>query len=298
MRSEYAEDYLILNMRVKFFNDLYSQFTKKTRHTHPPHGAAGKSEASRRYKHPRKKFYNYTEVFLNMELYTIWERIKENKRKRLGPCSNCPLGAPGWVGSNWEPLLLEPEHPESIGVMVVTEGPNRKADKKHLISMANHPTFTFLYALFRGKFEPCGEFANAYWTHVRKCFVNGRKGDGFRAISRCKPYLLEEIRALKPKLIVSVGGKALNTLFNRRGGVNLKKAFESQVGGVFDTLDIDGFSCEVSVVPHPSGLSRFWNKPPQKTANILNNIMKKIEATLKENIKKTSDTFVSSGTED
>ena len=216
-----------------------------------------------------------------MNLRVVWERIKENKLKGIGPCSDCPLRISDWVGSSWPPLLIQPENLEGIRIMVVTEGPNRKADERFLISLANHPTFTFLYALFKGRFKPWGEDANAYWTHVRKCFIDGRKGYGYRAILRCESYLMDEVMALKPKLIVSVGEKALNALFHTRGRIKLKQAFESQVGGVYDTLYLQGFRCEVSVVPHPSGLSRFWNNPPENAPKILNDIVEKIENTLK-----------------
>ncbi len=59
--------------------------------------------------------------------------------------------------------------------MVITEGPNEEAEPEFIASIANHPTFTFLQALFKGNFKPYNKEhskeINVYWTHVRKCFL-------------------------------------------------------------------------------------------------------------------------------
>lgn len=226
------------------------------------------------------------QVTIDMGLQAVWAKIRENKGNGIGPCSDCPLRFPGWEGSAWDPLILEPENISVVKTMVITEGPNREADRTHLVSLANHPTFTFLYALFKGKFEPCGEKANVYWTHVRKCFINGRRGN--KAIRCCRSYVKDEIQALKPQLIISVGGEALKKLFLKRKGLTLTEAFKSQTDGVYDTLNLNGSKCEISVVPHPSGLSRFWNDPGEDTPHILDEVVKKIEAILEDGIRLVS----------
>lgn len=214
-----------------------------------------------------------------VELKEILERIRENKRSGEGACRDCPMRDPQWKGCEWEPLLIEPENPHLIRVMVVTEGPNRQADVEYIVSLANHPTYTYIYTLFKGQFKPRGRDANSYWTHVRKCFLDGSK-KGKKALSKCKRYLKEEIKALKPRLIIAVGGEALNAVFEKRG-LKLEEAFYSQEGGVYGKLVMDGFECEVSVVPHPSGRSRFWNQPQNETKRILEDVAKKIENILK-----------------
>jgi len=94
----------------------------------------------------------------------IWRDIEEHKK-----CDGCPLI------KNSRPLIFDGEHVKWVKVMVITEGPNEEADPKFIASIANHPTFTFLQALFKGNFKPYykkhDKNTNVYWTHVRKCFL-------------------------------------------------------------------------------------------------------------------------------
>jgi len=224
-------------------------------------------------------------------LERVWNDIK-----RYVNCYDCPLKNVS------RPLLFEGEHVNWVKVMVVTEGPNEEAEPEFIASMANHPTFTFLQALFKGNFKPRyekhREKPNVYWTHVRKCFLKTKqtknltkdeknfKGIGDRAAKICSlkaEYLRREIEALKPKLIVAVGGKAVEALFKYSKDKRLHGKINELVfkkGGIFSGVKIGEVTTDVIVVPHPSGKSKeTWvglAKKHPKAYEVLENISLKI----------------------
>jgi len=205
---------------------------------------------------------------VGMGLQTVWEKIGSKAK-----CQGCPLKKEG------EPLIIEPEGLSKIHIMVITEGPNRRTDREFLTSIANHPTFTFLFSLFGGNFKPEKDSANTYWTHVRKCFINGNVESGRRALKPCSnSYLEDEIEALKPKLIVAVGKSSLDFLskYDSRLEGKLNEIFKQQTEDIFNGVKIGSVNLDIAVVPHPSGLNRFWNKPPPETLEILLSIRKRM----------------------
>lgn len=205
-------------------------------------------------------------------------------------CDNCPLKKRNI------PLVFIPQR--RVETMVITEGPNRVEEPNFITSLANHPTYTFLYTLFSGNFVPDGEKATAYWTHVRKCFIKSRKGEPVvkgenlknvekKALNICsKAYLKSEIECINPKLILAVGEQAKD-FFVKNGDDRLRgrleAVFEKQIRNksIFRDLRISKeVTVELAVVPHPSGLNRFWNKPIGGTQNILEMIRKEITRTV------------------
>lgn len=138
---------------------------------------------------------------------------------------------------------------------------------------------TFLFSLFGGSFKPEKDSANVYWTHVRKCFINGNVESGRRALKPCSnAYLEDEIEALKPKLIVAVGKSSLDFLskYDSRLKGKLNEVFIQQTEDIFNGVKIGSVSLDIALVPHPSGLNRFWNKPPAETLEILMTVRKRL----------------------
>jgi len=180
--------------------------------------------------------------------------------------------------SKWEekkePLILEPKEPEKVKVIIVTEGPNRSESSQLITSVVNHPTFTFLQALFKGNFRPVGEGSNAYWTHVRKCFLNGTKAVERRARKQCKDYLNDEIDALKPAFILCIGKTAYMTVIGE--SKKLEDVFYNQIKGINQYEGKEHIKFEWAVIPHPSGLNRFWNKPTVMTLEVINLIQNRL----------------------
>lgn len=217
-------------------------------------------------------------------LSTILEEVRSGKK-----CHSCLLK------EKRQPLIFEPDR--EVRVMAITYGPNRTEDPEIIASLANHPTYTYLSALFGGNFRPEKD-ATAYWTHLRKCFIKDENGKLLitnfsektldrKAREVCsREYLTEEIKAVQPELILAVGEEVVNFLSSisedDRLKDNFKDVFLRQYGkGMLDNVKLKmGLTVNVAVVPHPSGRSRFFvnssMEEKEKIAEILESIRKNI----------------------
>lgn len=95
--------------------------------------------------------------------------------------------------------------------------------------------------------------AQVYFSAMTKCYPGaGVKGDRRptpRELSLCRPYLDEPLRLLEPKLVILVGGMAIETFLGKRPLAEL-------IGHVFTR---DGRPWVP--LPHPSGASLWLNDP-------------------------------------
>jgi uracil-DNA glycosylase len=113
-----------------------------------------------------------------------------------------------------------------------------------------------------GGFEEADFRARAYMTAVTKCYPGkhpGGKGD--RKPSRaeqelCRPFLERELALVQPRLLLAVGGLAIETLLGQ------KLRLDEAVGCVFER---DGRW--ILPLPHPSGAS-LWPNAPENQARI------------------------------
>jgi len=199
-----------------------------------------------------------------------------------GGCTRCPLSG---VGRG--PLIIRPDSEVGVKAVVVTESPwEPDWDVDVATSIVNIPTLPYLYCLFGGGFRP-REDANVYWTHVCKCpLKNVKPSDRKRAMNFCsKAYLKAEIEATKPLLAVAVGRSALSYFAKETGDSRLKKGLEEvflkQAEGIYEDVRLGSATFSLAVVPHPSGKSRFWNKPPKEARQAFKRVMQDIERILK-----------------
>jgi uracil-DNA glycosylase len=102
-----------------------------------------------------------------------------------------------------------------------------------------------------------GEFrARYYMTAVTKCYPGKHpKGKGDRKPSRaeqalCRPFLERELALVRPRVLLAVGGLAIETLLGQ------KLRLDQTVGRVFQ---VEGR--HVLPLPHPSGASLWPNRP-------------------------------------
>jgi uracil-DNA glycosylase len=95
-----------------------------------------------------------------------------------------------------------------------------------------------------------------YMTAVTKCYPGRHpKGKGDRKPSRaeqklCRPFLERELALVQPKVLLAVGGLAIETLLDR------KLRLDQAVGRVFE---VDGRW--ILPLPHSSGASLWLNRP-------------------------------------
>ena len=98
--------------------------------------------------------------------------------------------------------------------------------------------------------------ARYYMTAVTKCYPGKHPGGrGDRKPSRaeqklCRPFLDRELALVQPRLVLAVGGLAIETLLGR------KLRLDEAVGRVFT---VDGR--RVLPLPHSSGASLWLNRP-------------------------------------
>jgi uracil-DNA glycosylase len=101
-----------------------------------------------------------------------------------------------------------------------------------------------------------------YMTAVTKCYPGKHpKGKGDRKPSRaeqklCWPFLERELTLVQPRVLLAVGGLAIETLLGH------KLRLDEAVGQVFP---VDGR--QVLPLPHPSGAS-LWPNRPENQARI------------------------------
>ncbi len=113
--------------------------------------------------------------------------------------------------------------------------------------------------LAEADFEEAGFRARCYMTAVTKCYPGKHaKGKGDRKPSRaeqklCRPFLDQELALVQPKVLLAVGGLAIETLLGHR--LRLDEA----VGHVFQ---VDGRW--ILPLPHPSGASLWPNRPENR----------------------------------
>ncbi len=104
--------------------------------------------------------------------------------------------------------------------------------------------------------------ARYYMTAVTKCYPGRHpKGKGDRKPSRaeqklCRPFLDRELALVQPRILLAVGGLAIETLLGQ------KLRLDEAVGCVFE---VDGR--QVLPLPHPSGAS-LWPNAPENQARI------------------------------
>ena len=105
-----------------------------------------------------------------------------------------------------------------------------------------------------------------YMAAVARCFPGKATGGGDRRpdadeIARCRTFLEEEVRILKPELVLAVGTLAITEILGEHAR---KKKLDTIVGR---KQRVRWFGQEVDVValPHPSGASPWHKLEPGKT---------------------------------
>lgn len=114
---------------------------------------------------------------------------------------------------------------------------------------------------------------NIYMAAVCRCFPGKNpKGSGDRVpnkieIANCKQWLEKEYQILQPKLIIPIGKLAISQY------VTAKKLTDV-VGNQF-VINTESLQADCIPLPHPSGLSTWYNTEPGKT--LLQDALKLIE---------------------
>lgn len=173
----------------------------------------------------------------------------QSLRSEMRACRRCLEAgyeiAPGAVFSG----------PAPTGLMLVGQAPGVTEAQVKRPFNASSGTRLFRWLAEAG-LEEDGFRARYYMTAVTKCYPGkhpGGKGD--RRPTRaeqalCRPFLEREIALVQPRVMLAVGGLAIDTLLGR------KLRLSDAVGQIFE---VGGRW--VLPLPHPSGASLWPNKP-------------------------------------
>ncbi|MCC7370015.1 MAG: uracil-DNA glycosylase [Chloroflexi bacterium] len=115
--------------------------------------------------------------------------------------------------------------------------------------------------LAQAGYDPDGWREQCYITSLTRCFPGkAPKGSGDRKpspaeLALCRPFLEAELRLIRPRVVLAVGGMAIEHLLGATG----KRPLHEIVGEV---IEIDGRP--IVPLPHPSGVSRWLNAPANR----------------------------------
>jgi uracil-DNA glycosylase family 4 len=96
---------------------------------------------------------------------------------------------------------------------------------------------------------------NVYIANVLKCHPPGNRNPESAEIAECSPYLVEQIKANDPKVLLLVGRFAIQTLLNSKKPVG-------ELRGQVHRVTLDGLDIPAVVTYHPAYLLR---RPEEKS---------------------------------
>ena len=99
-----------------------------------------------------------------------------------------------------------------------------------------------------------------YMSAVARCFPGKASGGGDRRpdraeIARCQRFLAREVQVLRPRLVLPVGGLAIEQVLGHKGTL-------AQVIGAQQQVRYHGVDTDVICLPHPSGVSTWHRVEP------------------------------------
>lgn len=161
----------------------------------------------------------------------------ETLNRSILTCTKCPLhtsrrnAVPG-------------EGPPDASIMIVGEAPGRFEDEKGRPFVG--PAGKILDSLL----ESAGlERRKVFITNVVKCRPPGNRDPKEEEIAACLPYLEDQIRALRPKLIIALGRHAGRTLYSMAG---MRWPNISRARGRAVDVTIAGVKTRLVVTFHPA----------------------------------------------
>lgn len=108
-------------------------------------------------------------------------------------------------------ICLMGEGNPSAEIMLIGEAPGENEDR------INRPFVGEAGQLLNNILKEFGiNRSEVYITNVVKCRPPNNRTPGLKELDACKQYLVQEIRAIKPKVIIALGGSAMRSLLNIR----------------------------------------------------------------------------------
>ncbi len=198
------------------------------------------SEPARRYLKQVRDIFG-DEIYLDLnEIDPEPEKISgdlEAFHREVCECQKCPLG------KSRNKFVFGVGDPNA-SLLLVGEAPGRDEDLKGepFVGRAGFLLDQILKAIGRSRYK------NVYICNVLKCRPPENRDPLAGEVEQCEPYLLEQIRLIKPKLIVSLGRVAGQTL------LRVDKPLKSMRNIIHDY-----YGTPLMVTYHPAALLRNEN---------------------------------------
>ncbi|MCX8183326.1 MAG: uracil-DNA glycosylase [Crenarchaeota archaeon] len=168
------------------------------------------------------------------------EEFEESLKEALN-CRRCKL-------SESRTRVVFGEGDLKTSVMLIGEAPGFNEDKEGRPFVGQAGKF-----LNEKLLKAAGlERSNVYVTNVVKCRPPGNREPTDDEVEACFPYLSVQIRLIKPRVIVTLGNVATNTLFRK---FNIKPASMSTIHGkVFNVNTLSYGSFKIIPSYHPASV--------------------------------------------
>ena len=180
-------------------------------------------------------------------------------REELGDCRRCPLC------KERRNLVFGSGNPEAE-LVFVGEAPGRDEDLQGepFVGRAGELLTKIIEAIDLKR-------SDVYIANIVKCRPPENRAPEPDEVKACIPFLMDQIEAIRPQIIVTLGGVATNNLLGTRGSLG-------SVRGRFHTLDLIG--CLVMPTYHPAfllrspGMKREAWEDMKKVRDMYNTLMK------------------------
>jgi len=158
--------------------------------------------------------------------------------ERVGVCVNCPLHAAGRAN-----VVPGQGNPDSPDVMFIGEAPGEEEDRQGLAFVGAAGQFLTKMIEAMGYTRE-----QVFIANICKCRPPRNRVPDAVEMQKCLPFLREQIRVIRPKTIVLLGGTAIKGILNSQMGV-------TRIQGTWTSYE------GIPVMPtyHPSYIIRFEN---------------------------------------
>lgn len=163
-------------------------------------------------------------------------------------CRDCPLGEQEWLTTRCIPARMAGEEREvtsedNIRFLLVGEAPGDTEDRRGLPFMgASGKLLTKALRILEN--DEGLQLPSVAYTNAVRCRPEGNKNPPVKAKRECLKYLKAEITAMRPEVVVCLGGQALSAITN--GEVSAVGANRLKV--------LEAFDLPLMVTFHPSAL--------------------------------------------
>jgi uracil-DNA glycosylase len=133
-------------------------------------------------------------------------------------------------------------------IALPVESPEARRRRESEIA-ALHARIVACRACESGGFVPSARPIRHPWTDRQRTMIVGQGRPSPTELGLCRPFLADELRLVQPRIVLAIGGMAIEHFLGRA-------SLDSVVGTM---AEVDGR--RILPLPHPSGVSRWLNEP-------------------------------------